>query len=209
MEDVLDLYEVPYDPLHPQVCFDERPYPLVSEVRQPIPARPGQPVRFDYEYRREGTCNLFTFFQPSAGWRHIKVTDRRTKVDFAYCMRDLVDIHFPKAIRIRLVMDNLNTHKLDVLYEVFEPQEARRIARKLEIHYTPLHGSWLNMAEIEIAVLSSQCLDRRIPCRAVLEQEILAWEQRRNASGATVHWQFTSVDARAKLARLYPSYLLQ
>ena len=209
MEDVLDLYEEAYDPLYPQVCFDKRPYQLVSEVRQPIPAKAGQALRYDYEYRREGTCNLFTSFQPLAGWRHVKVTDRRTKVDFAYCMRDLVDIHFPDARRIRLVMDNLNTHRLDGLYEVFEPEEARRIARKLEIHYTPLHGSWLNMVEIEIAVLSSQCLDRRIPSRAILEQEILAWEQRRNAMGATVNWQFTSADARAKLERLYPSNLLQ
>lgn len=209
MEDVLDLYEQAYDPRYPQVCFDERPYQLVSETRQPWPARPGKPPRYDYEYKREGTCNLFVFFQPLAGWRHVKVTDRRTKVDFAYCMRDLVDVHFPDSVTIRVVMDNLNTHKPQVLYEVFEPAEARRIARKLEIHYTPLHGSWLNMVEIEIAVLSRQCLDRRVPSRLTLEKEVLAWEQRRNALQATVNWQFTSVDARTKLKRLYPSDLLQ
>lgn len=209
MEDVLDLYEQSYDPRYPQVCFDERPYQLVSETRQPLPARPGKPLRYDYEYKREGTCNLFVFFQPLACWRHVKVTDRRTKLDFAYCMRDLVDVHFPEAVMIRLVMDNLNIHKLRVLYEVFEPAEARRIARKLEIHYTPLHGSWLNMVEIEIAVLSKQCLDRRIPSRLTLEKEVLAWEQRRNALQATVNWQFTSTDARTKLKCLYPSDLLQ
>jgi len=209
MEDVLDLYEEPYNPLYPQVCFDERPCQLISEKRQPLPAQPGKPLRYDYEYKREGTCNLFIFFQPLACWRHVKVTDRRTKVDFAYCMKDLVDIHFPLAKIIRVVMDNLNTHKLQVLYEVFAPDEARRIARKLEIHYTPKHGSWLNMVEIEIAVLSKQCLDRRIPSKPIMQREVLAWEQRRNALGATVNWQFTSTDARTKLSRLYPSNLLR
>ena len=209
MEDVLDLYEQPYDPLYPQVCFDERPYQLVSEVRQPLPARPGQPYRYDYEYRREGTCNLFVFFQPLACWRHVKVTDRRTKVDFAYCMKDLVDLFYPDAQRIRLVLDNLNTHKPQVLYEVFEPAEARRLARKLEFHYTPKHGSWLNMVEIEIAVLSKQCLDRRIPSTDWLASEVAAWEQRRNEMEATVNWQFTALDARTKLKRLYPSDLLR
>jgi len=209
MEDVLDLYEEPYNPLYPQVCFDERPCQLISEKRQPLPAQPGKPLRYDYEYKREGTCNLFIFFQPLACWRHVKVTDRRTKVDFAYCMKDLVDIHFPLAKMIRVVMDNLNTHKLQVLYEVFEPKEARRIARKLEIHYTPKHGSWLNMVEIEISVLSTQCLDRRIPAKSILQREVLAWEQRRNSLGATVNWQFTSTDARTKLSRLYPSNLLR
>ena len=209
MEDVLDLYEQAYDPLYPQVCFDERPCQLLSEVRQPLPARPGQPRRYDYEYRREGTCNLFMFFQPLACWRHVKVTAQRTKVDFAYCMKDLVDVLFPDAHCIRLVLDNLNTHKLEVLYEVFAPAEARRIARKLEFHYTPKHGSWLNMVEIELSVLASQCLDRRIPSQSILAQQALAWEQRRNAMGATVHWQFTSAKARTKLQRLYPSDLLR
>lgn len=209
MEDVLDLYEQPYDPLYPVVCFDERPYQLVSEVRQPIPAQPGKPLRYDYEYKREGTCNLFMFFQPLACWRHVKVTDRRTKVDVAYCLRDLVDLHCPDARVIRLVLDNLNTHKPEVLYAVFAPAEARRIARRLEFHYTPTHGSWLNMVEIEIAVLSSQCLDRRIPSKDLLIPEVAAWEQRRNTIGATVNWQFTSTDARTKLARLYPSDLLR
>lgn len=209
MEDVLDLYEEPYDPRYPQVCFDERPYQLVSEKRQPWPAQPGQPLRYDYEYKREGTCNLFVFFQPLACWRHVKVTDRRTKLDFAHCMKDLVDIHFPKAHIIRVVLDNLNTHKLKVLYEAFKPAEARRIARKLDFHYTPKHGSWLNMVEIEIAVLSKQCLKRRIPSTDTLAREVLAWQQRRNALRATVNWQFTSVDARVKLERLYPSNLLR
>jgi hypothetical protein len=209
MEDVLDLYEQAYDPLYPQVCFDERPCQLLSEVRQPLPARPGQPRRHDYEYRREGSCNLFMFFQPLACWRHVKVTAQRTKVDFAYCMKDLVDVLFPDARCIRLVLDNLNTHKLEVLYEVFPPAEARRIARKLEFHYTPKHGSWLNMVEIELSVLSSQCLDRRIPSQSILAQQALAWEQRRNAMGATVHWQFTSAKARTKLQHLYPSDLLR
>jgi hypothetical protein len=209
MEDILDLYEAPYDPRYPQVCFDERPYQLVSEKRLPLPARPAQPRRYDYEYKREGTCNLFVFFQPLAGWRHVKVTDRRTKVDFAYCLKDLVDVHFPQATLIRLVLDNLNTHKLHVLYEVFAPAEARRLARKLDSHYTPTHGSWLNMVEIEIAILSSQCLDRRIPAKTVLQQECAAWEQRRNDLQATVQWQFTAVDARDKLSRLYPSNLLR
>jgi hypothetical protein len=209
MEDVLDLYAQGHDPLYPQVCFDERPCQLLSEVRQPLPARLGQPRRYDYEYRREGTCNLFMFFQPLACWRHVKVTAQRTKVDFAYCMKDLVDVLFPDAHCIRLVLDNLNTHKLEVLYEVFAPAEARRIARKLEFHYTPKHGSWLNMVEIELSVLSSQCLDRRIPSQSILAQQALAWEQRRNALRATVHWQFTSAKARTKLQRLYPSDLLR
>ena len=209
MEDVLDLYEESYDPRYPQVCFDERLYQLVSEKRQPWPAQPGKPLRYDYEYKREGTCNLFVFFQPLTCWRHVKVTDRRTKLDFAHCMKDLVDVHFPKAHTIRVVLDNLNTHKLKVLYEAFEPAEARRIARKLDFHYTPKHGSWLNMVEIEIAVLSKQCLTRRISSTDTLAREVLAWEQRRNALRATVNWQFTSVDARVKLERLYPSNLLR
>lgn len=162
MEDVLDLYAKPYDPRYPQVCFDERLYQLVSEVRQPLPAAPGQPVRHDYEYRREGTCNLFMFFQPLRGWRHLKVTDRRTAQDFAHCMKDLVEVHFPEATLISVVLDNLNTHTPAALYATFAPAEACRILRKLDFHYKPKHGSWLNMAEIELAVLSIQCLDQRL-----------------------------------------------
>jgi hypothetical protein len=162
MEDLLDLYAEDFDPLRPVVCFDELPYQLVAETCLPLPLRPGKPLRYDYEYRRNGTCNLFMFFQPLAGWRHVEVTEQRTKRDFAYQMKDLVDVHFPQAKVIRVVLDNLNTHSPAALYEVFEPQEARRIVRKLEFHHTPKHGSWLNMAEIEISVIDRQCLDRRL-----------------------------------------------
>lgn len=205
MEDLLDLYEEAYDPLQPVVCFDERPYQLVSEIRRRVPAKPGQPLRYDYEYRREGTCNLFVFFQPLACWRHTKVTPRRTKIDFAHCMQELVDVHCADARRIRVVLDNLSTHKPEALYEAFEPAEARRILRKLEFHYTPKHGSWLNMVEIEIGVLNEQCLDRRIPAADVLQSEIDAWQASRNDQKATIDWQFTSQDARNKLERLYPN----
>ena len=205
MEDVLDLYEEAYNPKRPVVCLDESPYQLVSEKRAPIPVAPGTPTRYDYEYKREGTCNLFMFFQPLAGWRHVKVTERRTGEDFAQCLKDLVDVHYPDAEVIRLVTDQLNTHRPAVLYAVFEPEEARRIARKLEWHYTPKHGSWLDMAEVELAVLSRQCLDRRIPDRATVEQVVGMWEERRNAARATVEWQFTTDKAREKLDRLYPS----
>jgi hypothetical protein len=202
MEDVLDLY---FDPGRPQVCFDERPYQLVAEARLPLPAHPGQPERYDYEYQRKGTCNLFAFFQPLAGWRHVKVTDRRTKQDFAPCMKELVDVYFPEAQVIRVVLDNLNTHTPAALYETFEPEEARRILRKLEFHPTPKHGSWLKMVEIELSVLASQCLDRRIPEVGTLEREVAAWEKERNDQGATVHWRFAVADARLKLSRFYPS----
>jgi len=205
MEDVLDLYAEPYDPQRPVVCFDELPYQLIGETRTPLPAAPGQPARYDYEYERKGTCNLFIYFQPLAGWRHVDVTAQRTLADFAHCMRDLVDVHFPDAVQIRLVTDNLNIHKPEALYAVFEPQEARRIVRKLEFHYTPRHGSWLNMAEIELSVLARQCLDRRIPDTMMLRDETAAWETARNARKATVDWRFSTFDARTKLARLYPS----
>jgi len=205
MEDVLDLYEEPYNPKRPVVCLDECPYQLIREVRQVWPMQPGRPERYDYEYHRGGTCNLFVFFQPLAGWRHVKVTERRTKKDFAHCMKDLVDIHFPDAEVIRIVVDNLNTHTPTVLYETFEPAEARRIMRKLEFHHTPNHGSWLNMVEIEISVLSEQSLDRRIPDVETLRKEITAWETERNQTRATVHWQFTTEKARVKLERLYHS----
>jgi len=205
MEDVLDLYTQPHDPQRPLVCFDETSKQLVGETRQPIPAAPGQAERYDYEYQRNGVSNLFMFFAPLEGWRHVKVTDRRTKADWAYCMRDLVDVHFPTAVLIRVVEDNLNTHRPAALYEVFEPAEAKRILERLEFHYTPKHGSWLNMAEIELSVLTRQCLDERIPDKATLEQEVTSWEQERNTSGAKVDWRFTTSDARIKLKRLYPS----
>ena len=205
MEDVLDLYAEPYSSFRPVVCFDERPVQLLGEVRQPFPPRPGQPQRIDYEYHRNGTCNLFTYFQPLAGWRHVEVTDRRTKQDFAYCMKSLVDVHFPLAEIIRVVIDNLNIHTPAALYETFEAKEARRILKNLEFHYTPKHGSWLNQVEIELSVLSRQCLERRIPDQETLKQEITAWEESRNQARATVAWRFTTTDARVKHQRLYPS----
>jgi len=205
MEDVLDLYALPYDARYPLVCFDECPYQLVSEVRQPLPAQPGQPQRYDYEYKRRGTCNLFMFFAPHEGWRHVEVTDQRTKVDFAHCMQALVDGYFPEAEMIQVVFDNLNTHTPAALYETFPPAEARRILQRLDFHYTPKHGSWLNMAEIELSVLARQCLRRRLPDKATVRQEIGVWEAQRNAAKATVQWQFTTQDARVKLSRLYPA----
>jgi hypothetical protein len=204
MEDVLDLYEEPPDPKRPTVCFDELPYQIVAETRTPIPARPGRPARVDYEYRRNGTANLFMSFDPARGWRHVSVTDRRTKRDFAHELRRLVDEDYPDAEVIRLVSDNLNTHTPAALYEAFPPAEARRIAKRLEFRYTPKHGSWLNMAEIELSVLSGQCLDRRLGDRPTLEREVAAWEAERNDARATVHWRFTSAAARTKLHRVYP-----
>jgi hypothetical protein len=205
MEDLLELYSEPYDASHPVVCFDERPYQMVEETRTPLPAKPGRPARYDFEYKRRGTCNLFVFFQPLRGWRKVKVTERRTKTDFAQCMRELVDDHFPLAEKIRLVADNLNIHTPAALYETFPPEEARRILRKLEFHATPKHGSWLNMVEIEISVLSRQCLGQWIPGREKVKQETQAWERERNNKRTKVYWQFTIPDARAKLKRFYPS----
>jgi hypothetical protein len=205
MEDVLDLYAEAEDPLRPRVCFDECPYQLLSETRRPVPVKPGRAARYDYEYRREGTCNLFVFVQPHTGWRHVKVTERRTKQDFAQCMKDLVDVHFPEAKVVRVVLDQLNTHTPAALYEAFEPDEARRIIRKLEFHHTPKHGSWLNMAEIELSVLANQCLDRRLPDMETVRCEVNAWQAGRNTAHAQIHWRFTAEDARAKLKRLYPS----
>lgn len=204
MEEVLDLYTAPADPARPLVCFDESPYQRLSETRLPLPARPGALERYDHEYAREGVDNLFMFFAPFANWRTVQVTDRRTKRDFAYCMRDLVDRYFPEAEQIQLVLDQLNTHRLAVLYEVFPPAEAKRISAKIAVHHTPKHGSWLNMAEIEFAALNTQCLERRIGQRAELEQAIASWEGERNAAGMTVNWRFTTADARIKLKRLYP-----
>ena len=208
MEDILALYVEPYDPRYPVVCVDESPYQLISEARQPLPMVPGQPTRYDYEYRREGTCNLFMLFQPLQGWRHVKVTDRRTAKDFAHCMQELVDVHFPKAALISVVLDNLNTHTPAALYEAFPPAEARRLLRKLEFRYTPKHGSWLNMAEIEFAVVSKQGLDQRLPTQERVRRTTTAWETQRNAVQATVNWRFTIAKARRKLKRLYPSQSL-
>lgn len=206
MEDVLDLYRQPYTPNAPVVCFDERPIQLISETRTPIPAEPGgAPERYDYEYTREGTCNLFGFFQPLQGWRHLKVTERRTAEDFALCMQYLVDVLFPDATDVQVVLDNLNTHTPAALYRTFSPEEARRILNRVQFHYTPKHGSWLNMVELEFSVLSRQCLNRRIPSIDVLKQEVSAWEDARNAQRATVNWQFSAADARSRLARLYPT----
>jgi hypothetical protein len=204
MEDILDLYAEPYDARYPLVCVDESPYQLVSEVRQPLPVAPGQPMRYDYEYRREGTCNLFMFFEPLQGWRHVKVTDRRTTQDFAHCMRDLVDIHVPKAAVISVVLDNLNTHTPAALYATFPPAEAWRLLRKLDFHYIPKHGSWLNMAEIEFAVVATQCLDQRLGHQETVRRAITAWETRRHAAKATVDWRFTTTKARRKLKHIYP-----
>lgn len=205
MEDVLEVYHRPYDLQRPLVCFDEGTKQQVKETRLPLPAKPGQMAKYDYEYERNGTSNLFMFFAPLEAWRHVKVTDRRTMIDWAQSMRDLVDVHFPEAETIVVVMDNLNTHKLASLYEAFPPAEARRIAEKLEIHYTPKHGSWLNMAEIELSVLSRQCLNRRMPDQPTLQHEISAWETQRNEAASTVNWRFTTADARIKLKRLYPT----
>jgi len=205
MEDVLDLYTAPHDPLRPLVCFDETNKQLVGESRTPLPVAPGLPARVDYEYVRNGVSNLFMFFAPLENWRQVVVTQRRTKVEFAHCMRDLVDCYFPDAVLIRVVMDNLNTHDLSALYEVFEPQEARRLISRLEIHYTPKHGSWLNMAEIELSVLSNQCLNRRIPDQQTLAVETSGWVAERNSAKATVEWRFTTADARIKLKKLYPT----
>lgn len=204
MEDILDLYAAPYDPNRPLVCFDEKMIQLIKEKRHPLPAKSGKPERYDYEYQRNGTRNLFVFFQPLAGWRYVQVTERRTKMDFAYSMQFLVDVLFPDVEVIVLVLDNLNTHTPAALYEIFAPAEAKRILDRLEFHHTPKHGSWLNMVEIEIGVLSEQCLDDRIPDDNTLQHEINAWENRRNQKRATVHWQFSSSVARSKLRRLYP-----
>jgi hypothetical protein len=206
MEDVLDLYHEPYDPRYPMVCFDETSKQLISETRIPLPAAPGRRSRYDYEYERKGVRNLFMFLEPLCGWRHVKVTERRTKVDWAYCMQQLVDEFYPDAICIRVVLDQLNTHHPAALYEVFEPQEAKRILDRLEFHYTPKHGSWLNMAEIEFSVLTRQCLDRRIPDEAILQREVAAWEDARNTNATKVDWRFTTEKARIKLTRLYPTF---
>jgi hypothetical protein len=205
MEDILDLYTQPADPRFPLVCLDETSTQLLREVRPPLPAAPGQPARIDPEYERGGVLNLFLCSEPLAGQRWVRVTERRTKADWAAQIKELVDGRYRDAVRIRLVQDNLNTHTPAALYETFPPAEAKRLLEKLEFHYTPKHGSWLNMAEIEFSVLSRQCLKRRVPDWATLEAEIAAWQERRNASASPVDWRFTTADARIKLKRLYPS----
>ena len=206
MEDVLEVYTRPYDPRRPQVCLDETSRQLLGEVTPPLPAAPGRPAREDYEYVRQGVCNLFLVCEPLRGWRHVTVGDRRTRTDFAACIKALVDVHYPEAEQLVLVLDNLNTHTPASLYAAFPPAEAKRLTDKLEIHYTPKHGSWLNMAEIELSVLAAQCLDRRLPDRATLEHEVAAWEAARNAATKTVDWRFTAADARIKLKHLYPPF---
>ena len=205
MEDVLDLYGEPYDAAQPVVCFDEVPVQLIGERVAPLPMRPGTPRRVDYEYVRHGTCNVFVMVEPLRGWRHLTVTERRAIPDFAEQMRWLVDQGYPSATRVRIVLDNLSTHTPEALYETFSPAEARRILRKLEFHYTPKHGSWLNMAELELSVLARQCLDQRIPTPELLRDVIGRYEDRRNREGATITWQFTAEQARVKLRRIYPS----
>jgi transposase len=204
MEDVLDLYAEAPDPKRPVICFDESPTQLIGEVRQPIPAAPGQIERYDCEYRRNGTANLFVFMDVNRPWRKVKVTERRTAKDFAICMRDLTDVHYPGAERIRVVLDNLSTHSVGALYQTFPADEARRVLRRLEFHYVPKHASWLNMVEIEIGVLVGQCLDRRIDSYARLVAETNAWQKRRNAERARIKWMFTTEKARTKMGRAYP-----
>jgi hypothetical protein len=204
MEDTLEVYHRPYNEKFPMVCLDETNRQLIAETRRAIPAKPGQNKRIDYEYRRNGVVNLFMMFEPLKARRHVKVMDRRTRKDFAACIRELVDVHYADAEKIVLVLDNLNTHSEGSLYEAFEPAEARRLAEKLEIHYTPKHGSWLNMAEIEIGVLSRQCLSKYIESKERMIAEVAAWERQRNEANATVDWQFRTADARVKLKRLYP-----
>jgi transposase len=204
MEDVLDLYAEAPDPQYPVVCFDESRTQLIGEVREPIPAAPGQPERYDCEYRRNGTANLFVFLDAHQPWRHVKVREHRAANDFAHCMRDLVDVHYPDAELIRVVLDNLSTHTTGALYETFPAREAHRVLQRLEFHYTPKHASWLNMVEIEIGVLRSQCLDRRIGERNRIVRDIKAWQKQRNDRGARIKWMFTTERARLKLARAYP-----
>ena len=205
MEDVLEVYHRPHDPDRPVVCLDETSKQLIAETRVPIPAKPGHPERYDYEYERNGTANLFMMFAPLEGWRHVEVTDRHTAVDYAQILKDLSDTHFPNVSQIVLVQDNLNTHKPASLYETFPAAEARRLVERFEWHYTPKHGSWLDMAESELGVLSSQCLDRRIADKQVLTEEVAAWEVDRNTHHAKADWHFTTADARVKLKRLYPT----
>ena len=205
MEDVLEVYHRPYDPDRPVVCMDEASKQLIAEVRQPLPAQPGRTAKYDSEYERRGTANFFMAVEPLAGKRTVRVTDRRTKIDWAQFIRYLLLTVYPEAAMVVLVMDNLNTHGIGSLYEAFDPVTARALASRLEIHHTPKHGSWLNMAETELSILSRQCLNRRIDCKAIMIGEVAAWEQERNTHESKIDWQFTTADARIKLKRLYPS----
>lgn len=205
MEDVLEVYKQPYDPNYPVVCMDESSKQHTLEVREPLPIESGTPLRYDTEYKRNGVSNLFIFFEPLAGWRKLAVTDTRKAVDWAHQVKHLLDEDYPDAIKVKLVMDNLNTHNLASLYKAFEPQEARRLAERLDIRYTPKHGSWLNMAEIEFSHLGRQCLERRIPDQVTMRREVDAWVEKRNQCGAKMEWRFTTEDARIKLKHLYPS----
>jgi len=204
MEDVLELYQEPYDPKRPVVCMDEQPRQLIREVRRPLLGGPGRPARYDYEYERAGTANLFLFCEPLGSWRRVEATRRRTRIDWADQVRRLLECDYPEAERVRLVLDNLNTHNAASLYEAFQPAEARRLARRLEFHHTPRHGSWLNVAEVELSALSKQCLQERIPDIEALRRRVAQWSRRRNAEQKGVDWQFTTDDARVKLKRLYP-----
>jgi len=204
MEDILETYALPYDPEIPMICMDEQPYQLLGDRYESIPAEPGKPAKQDYQYVRNGTCSIFIFTEPLVGWRHVCATERRTKQDWAHQIRELLDVHRPNAKKVRLVMDNLNTHAISSLYETFTPHEALRLAKRLEIHYTPKHGSWLNIAEIELSVLTRQCLDRRLPTIEALNSQLSAWESNRNAQTKNVNWHFSTDNARDKLKWLYP-----
>lgn len=204
MEDILEVYALPYDEKIPVICMDEQPFQMLGEKLEPVPMQPGIPAKEDYEYVRHGSCSIFIFTEPLVGWRHVQATEHRTKTDWAFQIRELLDIHYPAAERIRLVMDNLNTHTISSLYEAFPPEEALRLAKRLEVHYTPKHGSWLNIAEIELSVMTKQCLGRRIPDLSFLNEQLSYWENSRNSSQKTVHWHFTTADARNKLRWLYP-----
>jgi hypothetical protein len=205
MEDILEVYALPYDEEYPLVCMDEQPCQLLGEKLKPIPMSTGKSLKEDYEYIREGTCCIFVFTEPLGGWRHVHATEHRTKRDWAFQIQELLTVHYPKAKRIRLVMDNLNTHTISSLYETFPPDVALQMVKRLEIHYTPKHGSWLNIAEIELSAMTRQCLDRRIPTMERLQTEISAWEFQRNASTKTVDWHFSTANARDKLKWLYPN----
>ena len=206
MEDVLAVYERPYDPARPVICLDETSRQLLAETRSPTPLAPGQIARYDPEYVRGGVVNCFLVTEPLRGWRHIRVSAQRTRLDFAHCIKDLVDLHYPQVEQLVLVMDQLNTHSPASLYAAFPPAEAKRLTDKLAIHYTPKHGSWLNMAELELSVLERQCLAQRLPDREAMAQAVTAWATRRNAAPTTIHWHFTTTDARTKLQRLYPAF---
>ncbi len=206
MEDVLEVYTRPYDPRRPQVCLDETSRQLLAETRTALPPAPGRPARHDPEYVREGVLNCFLACEPLRGWRHVRISTQRTRIDWAHYVRELIDVHYPQAEAIVLVMDQLNTHSPASLYEAFPPAEAKRLADKLDIHYTPKHGSWLDMAEIELSILQRQCLDRRLPNRATLEREVAAWVAQRNTAGQRIDWRFTTADARIKLKHLYPAF---